>query len=518
MSETTKFESCQALFCAYVDYVGKTKSIKKLFGKATSKGQWQERNLLYESYDDFIKDKENKIAIAQSFKRVDTPGMNLASMETFLKKNPKWFYSSCIIAVKIISSLSGMSTPNVSLTKFARRLNGPGIKMDYVRGDQQVMVIIGKLFSIVKKNTESKSKILKGMSAVPFGDVNKWNPADIYYATDKASLSLKGALKKAEKDKSYGFPQLNDLIEGLMVSADLLPLSLKKQTNPANAKIELVNFNKAVKKDRISQVQYHSIKYEKYTPSTRGSKGDDKELPSGDTIARDIYINICNKAKQKIGHIQMRHDPSGTGSWKVDLKYTASEARGGSVVSYKIFADIWHLSDPQSAAKFRTAYEKGCGEFLANVYSTGKRSATAKNPPKEDPDAKIPVKKPTKNKKLNGDLTYFGVGGLAHHIPTKNKKDNNDIRKAKEFSNQKRLWKIPYRGGMGYNDKKGRYKSSAYDFQKGEISAITIMNRVGPLIDNWFKNNTKLRDGFIQNLYQYVSSRHPDSSKFVIAK
>ena len=49
----------------------------------------------------------------------------------------------------------------------------------------------------------------------------------------------------------------------------------------------------------------------------------------------------------------MRHDPSGTGSWKVDFKYTGAEARGGSVVSYNLFADLWSLVDSTVAEDFR---------------------------------------------------------------------------------------------------------------------------------------------------------------------
>ena len=81
--ETTKFESSQALFCAFVDLVGGTKSIKLFFGKSVGKSQWNERTLVYDTYDEFIKDSNNKKNIAKAFKAVVTPGMNLAAMETF---------------------------------------------------------------------------------------------------------------------------------------------------------------------------------------------------------------------------------------------------------------------------------------------------------------------------------------------------------------------------------------------------------------------------------------------------
>ena len=103
--ETTKFESAQALFCAFVDLVGSAKSIILFFGKGKGKSQWNERTLVYDTYEDFISDGNNKKNIAKAFKSVVTPGMNLTAMETFLKKKPAWFHSSCIIAIKLITGL-----------------------------------------------------------------------------------------------------------------------------------------------------------------------------------------------------------------------------------------------------------------------------------------------------------------------------------------------------------------------------------------------------------------------------
>ena len=66
---------------------------------------------------------------------------------------------------------------------------------------------------------------------------------------------------------------------------------------------------------------------------------------------------------------------------------------------------------------------------------------------------------------------------------------------------------------------KGRYTSSAYEFQKGEISAITIMNVVGPILNSWFSTaSTHKKNSFVRMIFQYVSSRHPSAGKFVIAK
>ena len=55
--ETTKFESSQALFCAFVDLVGRTASQKLFF----EKGQFPSGKLRYETYQDFAGfDKKRK--------------------------------------------------------------------------------------------------------------------------------------------------------------------------------------------------------------------------------------------------------------------------------------------------------------------------------------------------------------------------------------------------------------------------------------------------------------------------
>ena len=62
---------------------------------------------------------------------------------------------------------------------------------------------------------------------------------------------------------------------------------------------------------------------------------------NNDAPARDIVMKISGdqgRADEK-GKIQMRHDAT-TNSWKVDFSYTGAQARGGSIVSAKTFADL----------------------------------------------------------------------------------------------------------------------------------------------------------------------------------
>ena len=58
-----------------------------------------------------------------------------------------------------------------------------------------------------------------------------------------------------------------------------------------------------------------------------------------------------------------------------------------------------------------------------------------------------------------------------------------------------------------------------FDFERGSISALNIINKIMPILKNWFtKTDPKKVDDFIRIIYQYITSRTPLSGKFVIAK
>jgi hypothetical protein len=63
---------------------------------------------------------------------------------------------------------------------------------------------IAKLFSIANK----QEKV--------FGDINKWSPADIYLASDKADKTILKEIKDAEAKKGYTFDKLNECINELI--------------------------------------------------------------------------------------------------------------------------------------------------------------------------------------------------------------------------------------------------------------------------------------------------------------
>ena len=84
------------------------------------------------------------------------------------------------------------------------------------------------------------------LGSTMFGDLNKWSPADIYYANKGVQAKFDNQLKLANNSKvPYTFVDLNLFIANEIDQGNLLPLSLKKQVKSVT--IEPVNFDIAAK-------------------------------------------------------------------------------------------------------------------------------------------------------------------------------------------------------------------------------------------------------------------------------
>lgn len=305
--KTSVQEASQALFCALADYLGERET-SKAFDKR-----------LYKTYDEFImnykppRSKNIRDLIQESYsKKVESPGVKLSDIEKLLS-DKKWFYSSMNIAKKMIEEVDSVNN------KFNRIKRVDWSDIFYVRGDADVMGSIQTLFS--RANT-----ILKQIAgpSVAFGNINKWSPADIYFASLKAKTILK---KTVQDSKNITFNELNSLIEDLINSGDLLPLSLKMQ--PQNVTIEKVNFDSS---SGAIPYEYAGI----------GGKESD---------ARSLIVLISKTDKSK--DLVFRHDAStGTtsgGTYKLEIRMKT--ARGGSLSGNQI-ADAFKSVDAQFGSKF----------------------------------------------------------------------------------------------------------------------------------------------------------------------
>ena len=394
--KTALAESSQALFCAVADFLGERKSDKLLDIKK------------YLTFTDFKRAVGEQV-ISKAEKRIRTPGVTLSDIEEFLLKNNDWYKSSTLIALKLVKDITGIDADF--------KLKQEGFqKLFYFRGDQEVMGNIEKLFKIANTSPITVANQVK------FGNVNKWSPADIYLATEKARKDIGNAVLKA-KPKTYSFIDLNILTSNLIDSGDLLPLSLKKTTK--TVQLQKVNFDKKSEIKALEKVSLSPKKVTNWQPYKKvpfGTKGE----------TRDMRAFLNNG-----GEIKFRHDPSAK-RFVAEFIGGGAEARGGSIGSIKLFCELFALVDKETSRQVLKEYQEG-------------------------------------------EKLYFEDLKLIENLRGKDKK--------------------------------------LFDFERGSISALNIINRIMPILKNWFtKTDKKKVDDFIRIIYQYITSRTPLSGKFVIAK
>lgn len=346
MVNTDEAEGAQALFCYIADYLGLRKT------RSSFKPYYESKDV-----DGFFEEHKKIIDEAFSSGRVDTskPKRTIIS---YIKKNKDWFLSSMQIAEEILTQVDDISG------KF-RKVKSPGWQnLFYAHGDDDVMKTISELF----KSANIQSAKMDGTKY--FGDLNKWSPADIYFASQKAKSRLL-RLKNHEQTRKNNltFAILNETIGELIESGDLLPLSLKKVSG--NVSIHKVNFDRKSEETLLAKTECTGIqKWEEMKGNYEFKNGKFKmHSYSG---GRDIYITL--KSDKKSGRIQIRHTPASGGKpskgVKVILSYRGSSALGGQVVGIPLFTKIIETVDPVFATKLRSVWDGNYAKFArdANRY------------------------------------------------------------------------------------------------------------------------------------------------------
>lgn len=440
ITATPEAEGAQALFCYIADVLG-AKTANKEFDTYLDK----------KSKKDFITfQTEYKDVINEAFAGTREVNIDKSkdSVLRYLKNNPAWFRSSLLIAKELINELSNVSSKLSSKIKPPRWGN-----IFYVRGDSEVMGTLSELFKYANKQSEKAEKGGKS-----FGDINKWSPADIYFATGKA----KSVLSKLEKDpetrkNNLTFAELNESVGDLIDSGDLLPLSLKKAEG--SIKIVKVNFDRKVEEKRLANTYCKGV--QKWLPMTgsyklnskSGKKNKvfffDKPYPTKKGPYRDIRIGIQSDKQE--GNIQIRHTPASGGKpqqgVKVVLIYKGASALGGQVVGIPLFTKIIQSVDPTFAQSIRQTWSKNYAKFVKDA----------------------------------NDYINFGEGKMLY--------ESTDAKRKNKFNDD-----------------------------MGAISGLTVMNAIRPVITNYFSKKSKKQDNVLRAIYAYVSSRSDNSSPFVIAK
>ena len=325
MADTTSLaESSQAFLCAIGDYMGKMKT-NKIFDIEK-----------YPIYEDFWNQIPWRTYDAAA-KRIKTPPISTDDIDKFLTENVGWYHSSVKVAKKLVNDITDIDADfNIAGTGFQ--------SLYYFRGDEEVMGNMADLFKIANANIRSMP------GQIRFGDVNKWNPADIYLASKKAKKDIKNALANAKPGK-FRFSSLNILTSDLIDTGDLLPLSLKKSTKTVH--LHKINFDTPAELEKLKKL---SIDRSKPTTDWKPYK----IVPYGQkSETRDMRIFLNND-----GELKIRHDPS---SQRIVVEFIGSgaEARAGSIGSIKTFTELLKLINPNLATSILTKYRSGETKFKA---------------------------------------------------------------------------------------------------------------------------------------------------------
>jgi len=327
-------ESAQALFCALADYVQlKRGNLDKLFNVdaiPTYKAFKVNWDGTYDNYK-----------ISTVFKKnIETDVTTLGILEKALIDNPDWYKSSVLIAKKLIEDID-------SVVKNFKGIKKPKpTEIWFSRGDQAVMKNIELLFKIANKTRKEMNMIEGKKKGIEFGQLNKWNPADIYFATDIARNKIEKELKNVSKKNGqcYLFSELNCLISDLIEDGQLLPLSLKKQTREVT--LHKVNFDRQYELNQFANFSFAGF----VTNFQKSTKGNLK--------TRSITVKF--NPKESKYQFQVQHDVSNN-DFKVSI--SGVEARGGGISSINVFASLVHPVDASQALIFKTTWRDAQKDF-----------------------------------------------------------------------------------------------------------------------------------------------------------
>jgi len=463
--KTKAFESAQALFCAMADKLGVIKA-KKTLNYET-----------YKTYKEFKSSNEG--LIKESFEKVEATGISLQNMESILENDNDWYKSSINIAVKLIEDIEKISGAFVKIKK-------PGwTDFFYYRGSKggnQVMENIAKLFSVANKNQEF------------FGDINKWSPADIYFASQTAKTKINEVSKSPPQ--GFNFVNLNELINELIDSGNLLGISLKK--SPNKVEIKKINFERgegSINQEILKKIQYLDI-------------SQSKEVTN-----RDIKIYFGSSKNKP--YIKIRHDPHSESlganlAIKCEVEAGAG-GRGGSLVGFGEgnsrktgFTDLWARIDP--------AYAKKTYNIFKNKSEDYKKAIKTLNEEYKKRAEKILTEE--KNKKI----TIVLKKDVLKKIPC----PKELIEKIIE-ANPKKIFEVDKNRNSRTVEAAKKLKANLYHAYKNErikLSIDTIVSSYETSIKEYFANNNveqETKDNIIREVYMYVASMSPQSGKYIIA-
>jgi hypothetical protein len=385
IDETSLAESAQALFCAMADFVGAAK-VKKIFDTD-----------VYPDYKSFKKNWDETYPndkIGEAFKKhVDSNVTNLKSIEEFLNKTTKnkvseWYLSSVEIAKTVILEIDDISTKFTSIKKPSWS------SIFYVRGDKVVMNNIEILFkeAVISQKQVNDLLVQAGEpKKLIFGDVNKWSPADIYFASPKAKKDIADLVKNKT---GLTFQSLNLFVAKMIASGDLLPLSLKKQ--PHKVTIHKVNFSRPYELKELQKIKAYGLS--NWKPNINGNNA-----------ARNLEVYL---SQDKVHYLQLLHVIDDSGGWKANNMIRGSKARHGSLGSQHVFHDALAIIDKPFASvwlnKFtalNNTFKKELKEFVRKELKGIRPKGPPKGSPPKTPKTKERILFEEKREELSINMT-----------------------------------------------------------------------------------------------------------------
>ena len=346
---TDEAEGAQALFCFIADTLGSKKTNQE-FKHYLSK---------VKGAPEFFDTHERLIDRAFSSNAVKTK-LPKEKLVKYIAENNDWFLSSLTTAQTIINEIDDISS-NFS------HIKNPGWQdLFYRHGDDEVMGVMIDLYN----SANAQSAKQDGQEF--FGNINKWTPADIYFASDNARTFFKKlSLEEQTQKNNLTFAVLNQHIADMISSGDLLPLSLKKVVK--DIIIKKVNFSRSAEEKLLADTVCTGVQnWEPKKGSFKMSKNNFQlSKYSG---GRDI--NLTLKSGQAKGKIQIRHLTSSKGkpypvgsSLAASLNYTGASAAGGKITT-KTFFQVIRQVDPNFASRLKDTWYKSYPKFTeaANQY------------------------------------------------------------------------------------------------------------------------------------------------------
>jgi len=318
-------ESTQALFCAVADYLGDQEAAVAF---DTNK---------YKTYDEFLENyisksgKNINLIIQEAYEDmsdVTQGGITLPMMERFIRNDKSWWRSSAKISLGVIEQV------NTIRRKFSKIKKTKWQDLYYKRGDKEIMRNMTKLFDRANKELK-KAKV---PDEEHFRNINKWSPADIYFASENAEKRVAKAV--ADKKNYRNFHQINKLISDLIDSGDLVPISLKKGTGDIH--VTKVNFSAKDERERLSKF------YCDYAKEGLDVESAYVTVGIGDPTSTLLFRFSIDTNKNN-------------GQYKCAIKLGGG-GFGGSVGGDSL-AKVIERVDPTFGKKFRTAFEKGMDEW-----------------------------------------------------------------------------------------------------------------------------------------------------------